>query len=203
MQIKAVFAIRSDRMSQLDSMKDVLPAILHKRYELRPLSTAQARDAIVRPANITGAAFNSRHLSTPKGLEGHSPGPDQQDRRWPRQRYGRHRSFQLQILCEYLESRVRDGLVPDLDGNGLPDISEAELPEMDTLYENYYYRKLGELPAAEREKAQRVLEDALLAEDDATGEGRRKSVDRLDLLGMGPERVLLDALEKPTSSAAN
>ncbi|MEZ4964575.1 MAG: SUMF1/EgtB/PvdO family nonheme iron enzyme [Saprospiraceae bacterium] len=197
MQVKAVFAIRSDRMSQLDSMKDVLPAILHKRYELRPLTTAQARDAIVQPAGIAGAAFNSPPFEytegglqailqaltskTAAGRDGDTAGIE---------------AFQLQILCEYLESRVREGLVPDLDDNGLPDISEAELPEMDTLYENYYYRKLGELPVAEREKAQRVLEDALLAEDAATGEGRRKSVDRLDLLGMGLSESLLDALEK-------
>lgn len=197
MNVKAVFAIRSDRMSQLDSMKDTLPAILHKRYELRPLTPAQAREAIVRPARIVGAEFNSPPFEytegglnailqaltskTAAGKDGAAAGIE---------------AFQLQIICEYLESRVRDGLVPDLDGNGMPDITEAELPEMDTLYENYYHRKLGELPAGAREKAQQVLEDALLAEDAATGEGRRKSVDRLDLLQMGLSENLLDDLEK-------
>jgi hypothetical protein len=52
MNVKAVFSIRSDRMSHLDSMKDALPTILHKRYELRPLTPAQARDAIVKPAGL-------------------------------------------------------------------------------------------------------------------------------------------------------
>jgi hypothetical protein len=47
---KALLSIRSDRMSLLDSMKDVLPAILHKRYELKPLRPAQAREAMVQPA---------------------------------------------------------------------------------------------------------------------------------------------------------
>ncbi|MFM7155353.1 MAG: hypothetical protein ACKOZV_14635, partial [Bacteroidota bacterium] len=59
MNVKAVFVIRSDRMSLLDSMKDTLPAILHKRYELRPLTPDQARDAIVQPARLAGDAFNS------------------------------------------------------------------------------------------------------------------------------------------------
>ncbi|MCC6461164.1 MAG: SUMF1/EgtB/PvdO family nonheme iron enzyme [Saprospiraceae bacterium] len=198
MNIKVVLAIRSDRMSLLDSMKDVLPAILHKRYELRTLTPAQGRDAIVRPAGIVGEAFNSPPFEyTEGGLHailqaltsksnatkdsGGAAGIE---------------AFQLQMICEYLEGRVRDGLVPDLDGNGLPDITEDELPEMDALYENYYYRKLDELPPAAREKAQRVLEDALLAEDGATGEGRRKSVDRLDLLQMGLSESLLDELEK-------
>ncbi|HPH17763.1 MAG TPA: hypothetical protein PLE32_03270, partial [Haliscomenobacter sp.] len=197
MNIKAVFAIRSDRMSQLDSMKDVLPAILHKRYELRPLTPVQAREAIVKPARIPGEHFASppfeytegglqaiiRALTskTAESTEGSATGIE---------------AFQLQILCAYLEGLVKEGKVPDLDGNGLPDITAAQLPDMGQLYENYYYRKLGELPAEARSKAQRVLEDALLAEDPATGEGRRKSVDRHDLLQMGLSETLLSELEK-------
>lgn len=67
---------------------------------------------------------------------------------------------------------------------------------MGQLYKNYYHRKLDELPPATRSIAQRVLEDALLAEDPATGEGRRKSVDRHDLLQMGLSETLLSELEK-------
>ncbi|AEE49652.1 hypothetical protein [Haliscomenobacter hydrossis] len=197
MNIKAVFAIRSDRMSQLDSMKDALPAILHKRYELRSLTPAQAREAIVKPARIVGEHFASspfeytegglqaiiRALTnkTAESTEGSSTGIE---------------AFQLQILCAYLEGLVKEGKVPDLDGNGLPDITAAQLPDMGQLYENYYYRKLDELPAEARNKAQRVLEDALLAEDPATGEGRRKSVDQHDLLQLGLSETLLSELEK-------
>ncbi len=197
MNIKAVFAIRSDRMSQLDSMKDVLPAILHKRYELRSLTPAQACEAIVKPARIVGEHFASppfeytegglqaiiRALTnkTAESTEGSATGIE---------------AFQLQILCEYLEGLVKEGKVPDLDGNGLPDITATQLPDMGQLYENYYYRKLDELLAEARSKAQRVLEDALLAEDPATGEGRRKSVDRHDLLQMGLSETLLGELEK-------
>ncbi len=57
MNVKAAFAIRADRISLLDSMTDVLPAILHKRYELRSLTPAQAREAIVRPAGLVGPDF--------------------------------------------------------------------------------------------------------------------------------------------------
>ncbi len=196
MNIKAVFAIRSDRMSQLDSMKDALPAILHKRYELRPLTPAQAREAIVRPASIVGKEFNSPPFEyTEGGLNAILQALTSKTIAGKNSAAGIE-AFQLQIICEYLESRVRDGLVQDIDGNSLLDIAEAELPDMDTLYENYYHRKLDELLADAREKAQQVLEDALLAEDAATGEGRRKSVDRLDLLQMGLSENLLDDLEK-------
>ena len=52
MEVKALFAIRSDRMSDLDRLKDRLPAILHKRYELRALTREQAREVIVQPARL-------------------------------------------------------------------------------------------------------------------------------------------------------
>ncbi len=197
MNIKAVFAIRSDRMSQLDSMKDVLPAILHKRYELRSLTPAQAREAIVKPARIVGEHFASPPFEyTEGGLQAIIRALTSKSAENTDSSATGIEAFQLQILCAYLEGLVKEGKVPDLDGNGLPDITPAQLPDMGQLYENYYYRKLGELPAEARSKAQRVLEDALLAEDPATGEGRRKSVDRHDLLQMGLSETLLSELEK-------
>ncbi|MBK9492290.1 MAG: NACHT domain-containing protein [Haliscomenobacter sp.] len=47
LEVKAIFAIREDRLSLLDTLKDFLPAILHQRYELRALSREQAQQAIV------------------------------------------------------------------------------------------------------------------------------------------------------------
>ena len=51
-----------------------------------------------------------------------------------------------------------------------------------------------------QEAAQRVLEDGLLAEDSATGEGRRTSVDSLTLISqfkyIGLDAALLEKLEK-------
>ena len=201
MNIKAVFAIRSDRMSMLDVLKDVLPAILHKRYELRPLSPSQAREAIVEPANIENASFSSPRFEytegalsaiiralttiTIDGKETTTTGIE---------------AFQLQIVCEYIENLVKNGQVPDINGNGLPDITDAQLPEMKSLYRNYYHRKLAELDARDRAVAQSVLEDGLLAEDSATGEGRRTSVDSLTLINQfknnGLTMVLLEKLEK-------
>ena len=197
--IKTVFAIRSDRMSLLDSLKDALPDILHKRYELRPLSTQQAKDAITKPASIVSDEFSTppfeytegglsaivKALTTTEATDTTATGIE---------------AFQLQIVCEYIESLVRDGKVPDIDGNGLPDITEAQLPEMASLYENYYRRKLAELPSPVQKAAQRVLEDGLLAEDADTGEGRRMSVDSRALLGQfslfGLTDALLEDLEK-------
>ena len=65
LDIKVLFAIRSDHLHELDGLKDRLPAILHERYELKALSKEQAREAIVQPALLgappgnTGAAADA------------------------------------------------------------------------------------------------------------------------------------------------
>ena len=201
MNIKAVFAIRSDRMSLLDSMKDTLPAILHKRYELRSLTHSQAKDAIIKPARIISEDFASPPFEyTEGGLSAIIKALTTTSSEGKDITATGIEAFQLQIVCEYIESLVKEGKVPDLDGNGLPDITEAQLPHMETLYSEYYYRKLQELDPSVKTAAQIVLEDGLLAEDNVSGEGRRMSVDSRALIGqfrhLGLTDDLLLALEK-------
>ena len=202
MNVKVVFAIRSDRMSLLDSMKDVLPAILHKRYELQSLTTKQARKAIVEPAKLEqGDTFASTAFEyTEGGLDAIIKALTTTTTEGKERTTTGIEAFQLQIVCEYIEGLVKNGKVPDIDANGLPNITEQQLPKMKSLYRNYYHRKLAELDESVREAAQRVLEDGLLAEDSATGEGRRTSVDSLTLISqfrkIGLDTALLEKLEK-------
>lgn len=99
LDLKIVFSIRSDRLSLLDGLSDEIPLILHSRYHLKPLKYQQARDAIVRPAQLVSTSFLTppfnykeetitdmlTHLSNEKGeIE----------------------SFQLQILCQHIENKV-------------------------------------------------------------------------------------------------
>ena len=171
LEVKVLFAIRADRMSLLDSMKDKLPAILQKRYELKGLSEEQAKEAIEKPAKIahpqfvtppfdyTAAALNTiiEELSDnrTKSIE----------------------SFLVQIACAEIEKSVEKGGIADLDGNGLPDVDILNLPNFDNLYENYYRGKINELPPSLQHAAQTLIEDKLIFEDTQTGEARRLSVD--------------------------
>lgn len=211
MNIKTVIAIRSDRMSLLDSMKDVLPNILHKRYELRPLTLHQAKEAIIRPAllghdkeeswkeifitppfqyNLDALDAIFKFLVSTKNNQfdnsnGTSEGAE---------------AFLLQIICEHVEVLVRDGKAPDLDNNGLPDVTLSQLPDMSNLLQGYYNRKIEELEPTHRLAAHLVLEDGLLFYDPITGDCRRMSVDGKSLLAQflsrGLTHNLLDALEK-------
>jgi hypothetical protein len=169
MNVKAVFSIRSDRMSHLDSMKDALPTILHKRYELRPLTRSQAEAAIVMPGRLGHDAAGSwkEQYATPP-FEYERPALDAMLGSLALESGGGAsaagvEAFLLQILCDKVESLVLEGKLPDLDGNGLPDVTADALPDMANLLEDYTQRKLDELDPAQRPAARRLLEDGLLA----------------------------------------
>lgn len=211
MNVKAVFAIRADRISLLDSLTDLLPAILHKRYELHSLTPAQAREAIVKPAGLTspppaplpsGGETGDRAFATPsfeftetalqKILTELSSG----------QTRGVE-AFQLQILCQYIESQVESKVISrgaktqsQQIQNEHPVVDIHDLPDMSNLYETYYRRQLDRLDIPQQRSAQMVLEEGLLAEDLQSGEGRRMSVDSHFLKGQFKvDDTLLRALE--------
>jgi len=54
LNVKVLFAIRDDRMSQMKQLADFLPDILRIMYELKPLTREQARKAITEPAGKLG-----------------------------------------------------------------------------------------------------------------------------------------------------
>jgi hypothetical protein len=185
MEVKAVFGIRADRMSFLDSMKEALPAILHKRYELRSLTSAQAREAIVKPSGMTAVDLRNKGMNDVAFIT--SPFEYTEGalakviKELSSERTGLAatgiEAFQLQILCQYIESQVESGKISDIDGNGMPDVTTDDLPDMSNLYESYYRRQLDRLDPSVKRTAQLVLENGLLSEDPKTGDGRRMSVD--------------------------
>ncbi|TNE50224.1 MAG: hypothetical protein EP344_17470 [Bacteroidetes bacterium] len=189
MDAKVLFAIRADRLSLLDSMKDRLPAILHKRYELRALDAKQAREAIVMPAALPpellgeGACQPFRYSADAlEKMLRELSGTDAANK-------GRIEAFQLQIVCASIEKRVND--------QGLQTISAADLPDFSTVYEDYYNNRISELPPEEQEQARRVLEDGLMLVDAQSGDARRLSRDAEELaLSMGISTDLLKNLER-------
>lgn len=200
--VHSLFAIRSDRLSELDRLRDHLPAILHKRYELKALSREQARDAIVLPARLPQPPAGSN-------LQFGSPPFEYGDDALEKilndlsassaQGQTGVEAFQLQILCDTIEGMVLAGKIPDRDNNGLPDVIAADLPDFSEVYGAYYQRRLDMLSENLREAARSVIEDGLVRLDPATGEGRRLSMDSEALLdrfaNIGANKTLLKELE--------
>lgn len=168
LDIRAIFVIRADRLSQLDTLKDRLPAILHKRYELKALSEQQAREAIEKPAQQTGDFASPPFGYSPEAL------------RLMVQKLGENKSgeqrsgieaFQLQILCEYLEGEVLAG---HIRGTVKP---PHFADKINAIYEGYYQRLLDKLPEQTSRAAHTLIGESLIFEDGQTGESRRLSVD--------------------------
>jgi formylglycine-generating enzyme required for sulfatase activity len=211
--LRLLLALRSDRLHELDRMKDYLPTLLHKRYELRALSQEQARQAIVGPAilPITNTPVTNPPITTTPITTPHFSSPpfeytEAALRRiladLTRSNTLQHtgvEAFQLQILCNNIESRVTEGLIPDRDANGLPDVDVSDLPDFAEVFGQYYERRLAQLSMDEQTVARRVIEDGLVRLDPNTGEGRRLSVDGDALLQQfghqGLTTTLLRALE--------
>ena len=188
LEIKVVFTIREDRLSYLDSLKDVLPAILHKRYELKALSREQAKEAIVKPAALQG-----KFTSVPFRYDDSALDTILQELSRSQGQTTPHiEAFLLQILCQYLEMQVITRNTPDLV------IKPADLPPMTNLVDDYFEQRIDHLPLAMQNTARRLLE-ALVFIDTDTGMGRRLALDG-DLLlsdykNSGATHALLQELE--------
>ncbi len=141
MDVRAVLAIRADRMSYLDGLKDKLPAILQKRYELKGLSDAQAQEAIQEPAQKTGDFASTPFTFSPKALRVMTQKLSETK---VSQRSGIE-AFQLQILCEYLEDKIIKGEIP----NNRIEPAYFE-DKIDEIYEGYYQRLIDKLLSTHR-----------------------------------------------------
>jgi Leucine-rich repeat (LRR) protein len=192
MDVKTVFSIRADRMSDLDRLKDKLPAILHKRRELQALSTTQAREALVEPARKTGDFLSQPFDWSEKAL---SRILDE----FSHDKQGREvgvEAFLLQVLAQNVENQIIRGEIADRDGNGTPDVSPEDLPaDLSNIFSEYYHNKINELPESQRLPARVLIEEGLVFAS-AEGDARRLSMDADVLMQQsGADHELLKALE--------
>lgn len=150
LDIRIVFAIRSDRLSLLDRLSAHVPQILAQRYELQSLSSAEAREAIDHPARKDGNFATPPFEYAPAALDtmlayltkgGAQP----------------IESFQLQILCQSIEQYVaRSGdyyIEPD-------DVGDPE-----QVFRDYYDNQIALIQdPVEQLAARRLVEEGLVYE---------------------------------------
>lgn len=184
LEAKVLFAIRSDRISQLDSLRDKLPDILHKRFELKGLSEEQAQEAIEKPAAFALIA-NTTSSNSDTNIDPDFDCPpftyspeslrlilDKLSESKTHTEQKGIEGFQVQILCEYLEGEVLAGRI---SGNYVEPKHFAD--KINDIYEGYYQRLLDKLLPKTAKAAQSLIEESLIFSDEQTGESRRLSVD--------------------------
>ena len=152
-QIKVVMAIRSDRMSLMTQMADYLPNILSNCYELGALNPEQAEDAILNPAFKNDEVFASPPFDYRDDLIEKILAFLTEDNTQ------KIESFQLQILCQYIERKVIE--------KELKVVKIADIGEISGIYKNYYDDQIALLGSAEDQHLARLLiEDGLIFEEE-------------------------------------
>jgi hypothetical protein len=149
--IKTVFAIRSDRISQLNALSDKLPGIQNVFHELQPLNPDQIRQAIVNPASDPAPGFETPPFSFHEAalikiIKELSDG-------------GRHNieTTQLQIVCHRIEE-----IAASKKSDGPVQIAVEDLPEFRNIFLNFYFDSINKLPEEKRANAKRLIEDELI-----------------------------------------
>ncbi|MGB0525356.1 MAG: hypothetical protein ACPGJS_20445 [Flammeovirgaceae bacterium] len=156
MPLHIVFAIRSDKLSLLNRLNNHIPTILQCVYELKPLTREQAEDAILNPADLpdesnmyASPAFDYEDESLDKILDFLTRRNDKEIE-----------SFQLQILCQYVEENI---VISNKDLSISPD----DLGDLEDIYLNYYDHQINKLELKEnRDKARRLIEEGLIFDEE-------------------------------------
>lgn len=187
-EMRIVISIRSDFLNLLDEISPLIPGILHNRYQLQPLNRKQAEEAIALPADAPGGPFASarfRYRSDALNqildfLAGREEQDVQQlvDDLPMLKKQDEIESFNLQILCQYVEEKIIDTLQPEgfevtPDFYGAQEGLESEIrdfyqKQLQTLPE-VYARKVGmppENPDMMIATVQRLIEESLVTPND-------------------------------------
>ena len=158
MNIKVLFSIRSDKLGLLNGLTDYFPQVLKNCYELKPLSREQARQAIEQPAMLTDKAFECGPfsfsaecinlildaLTVSKTAEAAVLNTTKQD----------IETFQLQIVCSYVEQLVIK--------NNLKEINAVDLGNIKEIFENHYRNIIDKIPVENRLAARQLIEEKLV-----------------------------------------
>lgn len=191
-ELRLVISIRSDFLHLLDEISPLIPNILRNRYQLQPLSRKQAQTAIEEPARATGLfaspvfAYHADALSemldflAGRGAESET---DEQDTLFSLRKQDEIESFNLQILCQYVEEKIIDAHHP-AGFEVTPAFYEGH-EGLEREIRDFYHKQLQGLPeifirktakkVTDREafiqKAQNLIEESLV-----TPIGRRCSM---------------------------
>lgn len=152
-EVKVVMAIRSDRMSLLNDLKDSLPNILRHCYELQALSAAQAEDAILNPAHKKDSKF----ISQPFDYDNEAL--DNILAFLTKNHTQKIESFQLQIVCEAIEKKVV--------AQQLSVVRAEVIGNLAHILKNHYDHNIAALGTAEEQlAARRLIEEGLILEEE-------------------------------------
>jgi len=155
LQIKVLFSIRADRMSLLNKISDFFPNILKIFYELKPLSIAQAREAVIEPAKQINTEFITPVFEySPQAI-------DNVINSLIDAKTQTVESFQLQLVCRYAEKLIEDKNVQNLSGSKLS-VDDKDLGDIKNILSVHYKSILAPLNETDYKLARVLIEENLI-----------------------------------------
>jgi len=154
LNVKIVLSIRSDKLNLLNHLKSFIPTILLNCYELLPLSSEQAQEAILKPAMQTGDFITPKFAFSPEAINRIIVFLTQNGQQHVE-------AFQLQMLCQYIEQHV----IREKNKNI---VEPSDVKDLAYLVENYYEYQIGQICQNEHEKniVTHLIEDGLIFEQE-------------------------------------
>ncbi len=185
---KFIFSIRSDLLHLLNALTPLIPDIMRSRFELLPFDREQAEEAITLPAMLRdpGRLFLSRSFQYDDAAL------DTLINYLSKNGTADVESFQLQILCQYIERLMIGNQKPETDNGKVPVVTPALFGNregLEAILRNFYTDQIAALPPEKQMVAREIIEEQLITETE-----RRRSVAEDDLLHFNPDRSLLDQL---------
>ncbi len=164
--VSIIIAIRSDFLHLLDEVSKQIPNILRTRVQLAPLKQEQAKDAILRPAALQNAEYECPafefETQAIQDILTHLQNNRQEIE-----------SFQLQILCRYIEEKR----IKEQTQKPVHTAFYGGQQGIQSVLNNFYNNKIAELPAPQQPLARKMIEEGLITESE-----RRRSAEENDLI---------------------
>lgn len=155
--IKTLFAIRSDRLSLLNNLTAFIPGILRNCYELKALDINSAKEAIIYPAKQNGNYSSSPFVYSEIALNSILNFVTANNT-------GCVETTQLQIICSSIERKIIY--------NKKEIVEVEDIGDIFNIIENFYIDTINQLNLEERETTRVFIEDGLIYEQ----EKRRLSI---------------------------
>jgi formylglycine-generating enzyme required for sulfatase activity len=169
LQVKVVYIIRSDRLSELNSLRDRIPDIQKSYYELFPLNNSQAREAIVKPAQKDGEFESTKFEYDEKAID--------KILSFLTNNYTQEvETTQLQIICHRIEMNTIS------KNNNL--VKAADIPDFKNIFFDFYANSIGDVSKDQQANARKLVEDEMIRD------GQRISLDGRLCLDYLPEEEL-------------
>jgi energy-coupling factor transporter ATP-binding protein EcfA2 len=153
LDIKAVFSIRSDRMHLMDKLSRNLPQILANNYELQPLLLADAKDAIVLPAQAEGSFSSQKFTYSDDALAKILSFLKDDETQ-------RVEAFQLQLLCHTFEQKV--------EKEDVNEINLSAVGDLEKVVGEYFQDSLAKLSKNDRKLVNKLIAKELISPDGNT-----------------------------------